>query len=178
MASCNRNSYLIVIQLYRVRLSQAPAYSCRVGVACFVIHPQLVALGASCEVLNTARHSRFGNNDHCTFWRLRTDMYMSQRRERARRAPQGTARRGGTDFSTSRAATSPTTTSTRGCKAHGNGIAICVQERCRASAVELRRAARLDGAPKTAHARPQSASMRRRCSRARGAAAPSSCKAA
>ena len=65
MASCNRNSYLIVIQLYRVRLSQAPAYSCRVGVACFVIHPQLVALGASCEVLNvTARHSAITTTAH------------------------------------------------------------------------------------------------------------------
>ena len=110
-------------------------------------------------------------HDHCTFLHLQADMCTSQRRERARRALRGTARLGDADFATSRAAARPTTTSTRGIKALCNGIATCLQERCRARTVELWRAACLDQASKATHARPQHASMRQRRTGARGAAA-------
>ena len=75
-------------------------------------------------------------HDHCTFLHLQADMCTSQRRERARRALQGTARLGGTDISTSRAATRPTTTSTSCCWALSCCFAKWWQERSRAQTVE------------------------------------------
>ena len=108
-------------------------------------------------------------HDTSTFLHLQADMLTPQRRERARRTSW--ARHGATGNSTLRAAARPTTTSTRGIKALCNGIATCLQERCRARTVELWRAACLDQASKATHARPQHASMRQRRTRARGAAA-------
>ena len=110
-------------------------------------------------------------HDTSTFLHLQTDMLTSQRRERARRTSQGTARRAAAENTTLRAAARPTTTSTRGIKALCNGIATCLQERCRARTVELQRAACLNQASKATHARPQHASMRQRRTGARGAAA-------
>ena len=52
-------------------------------------------------------------HDTSTFLHLLADMLTPQRRERAQRALLGTARLGGTDFTTPRAAARPTTTSTR-----------------------------------------------------------------
>ena len=124
--------------------------------------------------ISTALHK----HDHCTFLHLPADLCISQRCERARRALQGKARPGGTDPATSRAAERPTTTTTPGIKALCIGFAVCRQERCRASAVELRRAACFNRAMKAAHARPQHARMRQRRAGAHGAAASSGCHAA
>ena len=75
-------------------------------------------------------------HDTSTFLHLEADMLTPQRRERALRSSQGTARRGAADNTTPRAATRPTTTSTSCCWALSCCFAKWWQERSRAQTVE------------------------------------------
>ena len=75
-------------------------------------------------------------HDTSTFLHLEADMLTPQRRERALRSSQGTARRGAADNTTPRAATRPTTTSTSCCWALSCCFAKWWQERSRARTVE------------------------------------------